>query len=64
MDLWSTSIVLRAGHRIRVLATSSNSPAVTTTSTPENPKTARPRPEWPASTSTRTPSDPLASSCR
>lgn len=63
VDLWSTSIVFRAGHRIRVQVTSSNSPAGTGISTRVNPRKPRPRAGWPASRSSTTPHAPRASSC-
>ncbi|MFD9392586.1 CocE/NonD family hydrolase [Streptomyces sp. NPDC060000] len=59
VDLWSTSIVFRAGHRIRVQVTSSTSPPLG----PQPQHRRRPRPEWPASRSSTTRTGPPASSC-
>ncbi|MGW0499785.1 CocE/NonD family hydrolase, partial [Streptomyces sp. NPDC003007] len=64
VDLWSTSIVFRAGHRYGSRSPPATSPAGTATSTRASPRTARSRPEWPGSRSSTTPAGRLASSCR
>ncbi|MFE3851696.1 CocE/NonD family hydrolase [Streptomyces griseorubiginosus] len=63
VDLWSTSIVFRAGHRIRLQATSSNFPRWDRNLNTGEPRRARPPPESPASRSSTTPPGPRASSC-
>jgi predicted acyl esterase len=63
VDLWSTRIVFRAGHRIRLQVTSSNFPRWDRNLNTANPRRARPRPEQPASRSSTTLPGPLASSC-
>jgi uncharacterized protein len=42
IDLWCTSNLFRAGHRIRIQVTSSNFPAGTATPTPGSPPRRRP----------------------
>ncbi|MFJ1975455.1 CocE/NonD family hydrolase [Streptomyces sp. NPDC087903] len=64
IDLWSTSIAFRAGHRLRVQITSSNFPRWDRNLTRANPRRARPRAEWPTSRSSMIPPSPPASSYR
>ncbi|WP_259407542.1 CocE/NonD family hydrolase [Streptomyces akebiae] len=64
VDLWSTSIVFRAGHRIRVQITSSNFPRWDRNLNTGEPEESATTAEWPASRSSTTPPGPPASSCR
>ena len=63
VDLWSTSHVFLAGHRVRVHVTSSNFPAGTALSTPPTSSTAERPPVRPASRSPTTPYAPPPSPC-